>query len=309
MIDLKWYRFFIILIIGNLFSWIINTQAPVFLNSQNGEVLNLNKKDYLIYQIQFRHLHFLNGSSIDTEASIPGTQKGNISFTIEEVASDGNFLINSILEIPLYYHSQQRTWFNSNNSNFRSEDQSSLLGMFWLWMDPYKLEMEESYIISSNYITGFNASGVKSGVSTINLGILGHQEVQMLKVAAIYNGHQLNWTSYYDLDTKIFLRMSGEPADPLLLGMHGVQSLDFIVSLIDTNIDIGEPADNDSGEVGYYINTTFGLGIIYAMGVCSFIAFSFVILKEQKKRKKRKKDLKKKRRRKLMKSRIRKHHK
>ncbi len=292
---MRWLPFFIV---GGILLSSSCTSYTFFHASHNSEqTWVMNEGDYFTFEVLFRHLLFLNGSRIDTPVSVSGTQNGTLTLSAIESTSEGEVLLEMILNIAHQFHSEKRVWFDTTNQQFRTEDRTVLLGSMHMWLDFSEVESLESFIISSSESIGVNASGTLLGISSIDMKSLGNQEVRMVRTVAFYDNRPFNWTTYYDLDTNIIVRMSGEPADPIILGLHGIKSIDFAVSLIDTNYDIGPPLFQGGQENrGTYQDMSFGSIVVVFVGVGFISTFSYSIYKYRiNKRRERRRKLKERR--------------
>jgi hypothetical protein len=235
--------------------------------------MRLSVDSFLSYEILYRHLRFQNGTRIDTSAEIQGTQNGTLTLNVEEIQSANQVTLRFSLDLLNKHHDEKRILFEPRSQLCWLQNNSSVyLGFTHLWFNISEVRDTRNFTMSYNELLRIEALASLKGTTTIDLEELGLQEVQELRVNATYGSSQYVWTSFYDRDTNLLLRMVGDPSDPVLLGLFGVETLDFALSLDETNLDIGQPA----GTVAPPPQVPFSVIFIIA-GVVVFTA-SFILL-------------------------------
>lgn len=219
--------------------FLINPQlvTSTALSTWNQE--GLDTTNFLEFEVLFRHLKFENGSRIDTPAEIPGTQNGTLLLKVEKNQSKNDVVFKFVLDIPGKFHNEQRILLDTQSQTLWTESNRSYLGFTHLWLNISEIRDKQNFTVSYNELSGTRAIAAWKGTTTIYLENFGLQEVHRLDVEATYSGFQYSWTSFYDKDTNLLLRMFGDPSDPVFLGLFGVETLDFSLSLTDTNLDVG----------------------------------------------------------------------
>ena len=262
----------ILLLNGLSFSSILpNTEGQV----------SLSIDSFLRYEILYRHLKFQNGTRIDTPAEIQGTQNGTLTLNVEEIWSTDQVSLRFSLDLLNKHHDEKRILFEPRSQLcWLQNDSSVYLGFTHLWINISEVRDTRNFTISYNELRRIGAVASLKGTTAIDLGELGLHEVQELDVEATYGSSQYFWTSFYDRDTNLLLRMVGDPSDPILLGLFGVETLDFALSLVETNLDIGQPAGTlvPSPQVPFSV-------VFIVVGVAVFTA-SFLLLSLRRSRSK-----------------------
>ncbi|NWF94981.1 MAG: hypothetical protein HXY34_02465 [Candidatus Thorarchaeota archaeon] len=214
-------------------------QAPIPVYAIN-DAPSFAPGQYLMYRLFFRHLLFFNGTRIDTPAEVPGVQNGTLR--LSSLSLDNGFiLMESALSIQDIHQSTKRVQFSTSTMSVMSEDGAVEVGFMRLWLDISEVQPVNSFTISRLNAIGPAATGVLGGMVFLDMGPLGVHEVRSVLSSVTLMGAQQNWTSFYDRDSGLLLREDRGPADPFLLGLHGIERIDVMLTLAQTNCNIGPP--------------------------------------------------------------------
>jgi len=252
---------------------------------------------YFEYKIQFRHLEFLNSSRIDTPAETPGFQNGTFRIDAISVQSDDFVLTDISLTIQDLYLSVKQVLYNPNSFQIKSSDGLVDIGYFALWLDFDSSQLVSDFTTARIDSLGFTSTGTLDGLTNLNMGVFGGQQVQKVGVSLEHTDRWYNWTSFYDTDTNILLRQEGEPSDPFILCFHGIKTIDFVINLIDTNYDVGPSVGSYNNTNGIYPQSD-STWIIWIFIFSGGVVFSGMMIRFRYQNRRSKKQILKERRRK-----------
>ncbi|MHA1390558.1 MAG: hypothetical protein ACTSR9_19250, partial [Candidatus Thorarchaeota archaeon] len=138
---------------------------------------------YFEYKIQFRHLEFLNSSRIDTPAETPGFQNGTFRIDAISVQSDDFVLTDISLTIQDLYLSVKQVLYNPNSFQIKSSDGLVDIGYFALWLDFDSSQLVSDFTTARIDSLGFTSTGTLDGLTNLNMGVFGGQQVQKVGVS------------------------------------------------------------------------------------------------------------------------------
>jgi hypothetical protein len=199
----------------------------------------LEKGSYLNYDVLFRYMKFLNGSVEETPSGTSGTTNGTLFIDVKDFSSPKEAYLRLVLEIPHIYYAEKNVMFDTESQQIFTENHQNYLGFFDLWLVKDQAEGQSAFTISHNELTGLDAIATLRESTIIDTYSFGLQEVYQLIVNLTSNNYQYSWGNFYDKDTLLLIRMIGDVADPFLLGIFGVERIDFVISLTKTNLNLG----------------------------------------------------------------------